>query len=161
MVTVREAFEVQLQNFKPNDFLFYSVVLGDGELNQDTIKLRGCNSITDLEAAYTVRDALTNAPYPILTPKEFPNVYPHIDSERTDYALGSTMDIIRSYAKADLEAFLEHVFWESSTDYIVANGLPTKEDVKCWQRTINRREDLSVDARTSLVSTCELYITGG
>jgi hypothetical protein len=162
MSLVRDAFAEQLKEYVPEDFFYYYVAINviNPTDEYSNMKLFACNSLDDIETNYNLLNSEVSWPYPVLVSKTDPTKYPHIESQRTTYSLDDTMDTIRAQPFKQLEYYLNYVFYDTSTDFMVTYGMPTHEDVKCWMLAINERTDLSLDEKTSLITTCINYING-
>jgi hypothetical protein len=100
--------------------------------------------------------------YPLvadITGGELTHLFPHNEWERTSYSLGGTACAFISEMSFDeLKDWFNFLFWDTSTEYMVKHGLPTREDCKVWERFIWDEKHLSTEQKEYLIEMISEYM---
>lgn len=86
-----------------------------------------------------------------------PDMFPRHEWERTPFSF----DMNKKYDSNSYEQlinWMDYVFWDSSTEFMLRMGMPTKEDVNVWIEYVKDRKDFTDKQITSLVGQCQAYL---
>lgn len=124
----------------------------------DTVEVRECpvNCVDQLPEFYKIWH---NQLHPIFEVLKEDYRLPHISWERTPYSLCEEyIHRVISSSHCELVKWVDYLFWETSSDYIIKFGLPTNADVQHWIEVIKTREDLSSEEKSELIELCKDYL---
>ncbi len=74
------------------------------------------------------------------------------------YNNDNMLSIIRQQSADRVSDYLAYLFWDTSTDFISKNGMPTNEDALLYIEIISNREDLTEDQKNNITKDCNDYI---
>lgn len=81
---------------------------------------------------------------------------PYDPKARTKY---STAEYMKQFESGDSNDFMIWLFWDTSTEFMAGNGLPTDADIAEWIKVLEARKDAKSDVVKRMISSCVDYIT--
>lgn len=79
--------------------------------------------------------------------------------KKTEYG---TPKFVEQFATGDLEGIYNlvvYILWESSTEFMVNNGMPTDDEVRQWIAVLKQRPDIDTALGSNVLLTCIEYFT--
>lgn len=141
--------------------VYYFVTAGKGNK-----ELRACNYVLGaktLDEAYTllgVEKHPTFGTIPVVVSKQNPTTFPHYEWEYTAYSLDDHSMEFFAEKYESVEEWLNHLFWDSSTEYMVKFGLPTQADIEQWKRMVatDKFQKFTNEQKESLITIMKEYL---